>query len=151
MTRVKRIALVLASFSVFVVPLAWSQGGNAEQQIKNLVYQAVEATLKVDTNALEKLLADDYTGIRGDGLLLTKAQEIERLKSGAINYDKYDVQELKIRIYRHTAVATGMTYFNGITNGKPFGGTTLTTRVWVKQKGNWKLVSFQATRVPSAS
>jgi hypothetical protein len=147
MKRAIRIALLLITFSLLVVPMAGSQDGNVEQQIKTLVDQAVAATLKVDTTALELLLADDYTGIRGDGLLLTKAQEIGRLKSGTIKYDRNDVQTLKIRIYGHTAVATGMTSFNGITSGKPFGGTTLTTRVWVKRKGNWKLVSFQATRV----
>ena len=52
-----RIALVLIILSLLVVPLSWSQGGNAEQQIKELVDQHIAALMKADTNSLEKLLA----------------------------------------------------------------------------------------------
>jgi len=41
------------------VPLAWSQGGNAEQQVKEVNEQLLAAMAKADTNSLEKLLADD--------------------------------------------------------------------------------------------
>jgi len=61
-----RIALVLITVSLLVVPLAWSQGGNAEQQIKTANNNLITAVLKADTDTLEKLLADDYTGVRGD-------------------------------------------------------------------------------------
>jgi hypothetical protein len=142
-----RIALVLITVSLLVVPLAWSQGGSAEQQIKTLIDQVYTALLKADTNSLETLLSDDYTGIRGDGLLLTKAQEIESVKSGAIKYETNEIKDLKIRVYGNTAVTTVLTFFKGITNGKPNSGNVRTTRVWVKQMGKWKCVSYQATRV----
>jgi ketosteroid isomerase-like protein len=143
----KRIALILTTLSLLVVPLAWSQGGNAEQQVKEVNEQLLAAMAKADTNSLEKLLADDYTAIRGDGMLTTKAQEIENFKSGATKYETNDIQDMKIRVYGHTAVATMLVFFKGTANGKPFGGTTRVTRVWVKQKGNWKCVAHQVTRV----
>jgi hypothetical protein len=37
----KRIALILTTLSLLVVPLAWSQGGNAEQQIKTNTTRAL--------------------------------------------------------------------------------------------------------------
>jgi ketosteroid isomerase-like protein len=148
----QRIVLVLITLSLLVVPLAWSQGGNAEQQAKEMTNQHITALMKADTNSLEILLADDYTGIRGDGTLSTKAQEIGNVKSGTLKTDKSDIKDLKIRVYGHTAVVTALTFFKGTTpSGTPFSGTTRSTRVWVKQKGNWNLVSFQATRVPSGS
>jgi hypothetical protein len=139
--------LTLVILSLLVAPLAWSQGGSTEQQIKTLIDQVYAALLKADTTSLETLLSDDYTGIRGDGLLLTKAQEIESVKSGAIKYETNEVRDLKIRVYGHTAVTTVLTFFKGITNGKPNSGNVRTTRVWVKQMGKWKCVSYQATRV----
>ena len=142
----QRIALVLITLSLLAVPLAWSQGGNSEQQIKTLIDQVYAALLKADTNFLETLLSDDYTGIRGDGLLLTKAQEIESVKSGAIKYETNEIKDLKIRVYGNTAVTTVLTFFKGITNGKPNSGNVRTTRVWVKQMGKWKCVSYQASR-----
>jgi hypothetical protein len=143
----QRIALVLTILSLLTVPLAWSQGGNAEQQIKTLGEQLNAAILKADTNSLEKLLADDYTGVRGDGSVLTKAQEIEKYKSGAIKYETNEIKDLKIRVYGHTAVSTSLSSSKNIRDGKEHIGTTRSTRVWVKQKGEWKCVAFQTTRV----
>ena len=146
-----RIALVLITVSLLVVPLAWSQGGNAEQQIKTLGEQLNAANLKGDTSFLEKVLADDYTGVRGDGSVLTKAQEIEKYKSGAIKYETNEIKDLKIRVYGHTAVSTSLSFSKNIRDGKPRSGTTRNIRVWVKQKGTWKCVAYQTTRVPSAT
>jgi uncharacterized protein (TIGR02246 family) len=143
----QRIALMFTILSLLVVPLAWSQG-NAEQQIKELVDQHIAALMKADTNSLEKLLADDCTIIRGDGSFSTKAQEIANVKSGSLKTARTDIQDLKIRVYGHTAIATALSTFKGTTpSGTPVSSTLRSTRVWVKQKGTWKLVSFQATRL----
>jgi hypothetical protein len=142
-----RIALVLITVSLLVVPLAWSQGGNAEQQIKTANNNLITAVLKADTDTLEKLLADDYTGVRGDGSVLTKAQEIEKYKSGAIKYETNEIKDLKIRVYGHTAVSTSLSSSKNIRDGQQHIGTTRNIRVWVKQNGNWKCVAYQTTRV----
>ena len=143
----KRIALVLVTFSLLAVTLAWSKGGNAEQQIKTVTDEVSVALLKADTTSLEKLLADDYTGIHSDGRLVTKAQEIESVKSSALKYETNEIQDLKIRVYGHTAVATALASLKGTVSGKPFSFTVRSTRVWVKQNGNWMSVAYQATRV----
>ena len=147
MKRVQQIALVLITLSLLVVPMAWSQGGNAEQQIKTLGEQLNAANLKGDTSFLEKVLADDYTGVRGDGSVLTKAQEIEKYKSGAIKYETNEIKDLKIRVYGHTAVSTSLSFSKNIRDGQQHIGTTRSIRVWVKQKGTWKCVAYQTTRV----
>jgi len=61
------------------------------------------------------------------------------------------VRDSKIRVYGDTAVVTSLLFFKGTTSGKPFSGDVRSTRVWVKQKGNWKCVAFQVTRVAAAS
>ena len=151
MKRVQQIALVLITLSLLVVPMAWSQGGNAEQQIKTLGEQLNAATLKADTSFLEKVLADDYTGVRGDGSVLTKAQLIEGYKSGSIKYETIENKDVKIRIYGNTAITTDLSSVKNIRDGKPRIGTNRTTRIWVKQGDNWKCILYQTTRVPPAS
>jgi uncharacterized protein (TIGR02246 family) len=132
---------------LLVVPLAWSQGGNAEQQIKKLFDQVQAAELKGDGNALEKLYADDYTAIRGDGSLITKVQEIEKMKSGNLKWETNEIKDLKIRVYGNTAITTDLSFFKNVRDGKPRTGTNRTSRVWVKEGGNWKCVLYQTTRV----
>ncbi|MBZ5647466.1 MAG: nuclear transport factor 2 family protein [Acidobacteriia bacterium] len=121
--------------------------GNAQQEIKTLQGQLVQAILKSDTSFLEKYYADDYIAIHGDGKLTTKAQEIDNFKSGVTKYDSITVREAKIRIYGDTAVVNALASVTTIVNGKPFSGDVRNTRVWVKDNGNWKLVVFQTTRV----
>ena len=143
----QRIALVLTILSLLTVPLAWSQGENAEQQIKEVNDRYIAAQLNNDSDSLQKLMADDFTAIRSDGSLSTKAQEIEHIKSGALTHEKSDIQDVKIRVYGNTAVATVRSFFKGTVNGKPLSSTVRVTRVWLKQKGNWKCVALQSTRV----
>jgi uncharacterized protein (TIGR02246 family) len=151
MKSVRIIAPVLVAVCL-VVPLAWSQGGsNVEQQVTALNDEVAQAYLKGDTSVLEKHFADDVTIIHSDGKLITKAEEIENFKSGALKFDSIDVRGRKLRVYGDAAVASLLASIKGTANGKPFSGDIRNTRVWVKQEGNWKVVSFQITRVAPAS
>jgi len=120
-----------------------------DQEIKSLQGQVQQAILKGDTSVMEKYYADDYIAIHGDGKLTTKAQEIENFRSGVTKYESITVHEVKIRVYGDTAVANALVSVKTTVNGQHYSGDVRNTRVWVKQSGNWKLVSFQATRVIS--
>jgi len=150
MKNIKLISPVLLAVCLLVAPLARGQGGNVEEQIKMLSDQLSQATVKGDTSFFEKYLADDYVGIYASSQVLTKA---ETLKPGAVKYESFDVHEMKIRVYGDTAIVTSLTAAKGtvIAGGKTLSGDFRTTRVWVKQKDGWKLVTFQATQVPPAS
>src|SRR5712691_8584558 len=128
-----------------------SSGGNVEQQINTLTDQVVQALLKGDTSFFEEYYADDAMIIHGRGDQYTKAQEIETFKSGAHKFEAYDVHERKIHTYGDTAVANMEASAKGLINRQPFSGDYHVTRVWVKQKGNWKLVLYQVTPIAGAS
>jgi len=157
MKNLRIIAPALVVVCLLVAALAWGGGdytkprGNAEEQIKTLSDQEIQAYLKADIGFMEKYFADDYTAIHGDSRLYTKAQEIENYKSGALKYESIDVRERKIRAYGDTAVVIWLVSSNGTYNGKSFSGDFRVTDVWVKHKGDWKFVAFQVTRVPPPS
>jgi ketosteroid isomerase-like protein len=88
--------------------------------------------------------------IRNDGKLTTKVQEIENYKSGVTKYESIEIREATVRIHGKTAIYTSLNSIQATINGKPFSGDVRNTRVWVKQNGNWKIVSFQATKVAPA-
>ena len=141
----------LASHSQAKKPQKANANGSVQQQVKMLNDQMIEASLKGNTSVLEKYYADDCLVIHGDGKVSTKAQEMEDFKSGAVKYDSLDVREQKILTYRDTGVANVLVSTKGTFHGKPLSSDVRATRVWVKQKGEWKNVLFQVTRVPSPS
>jgi hypothetical protein len=126
---------------------ATGDGTAVEQQIKTLHAQGREAALKADSSFWEEYLADDYVGVGADGSLLTKDQSVEMLKSGAIRYEAIDERNVKVRVYGDTAVVSAVASLKLSVNKSPLTGNYRETFVWVKQEGNWKLASFQATRV----
>jgi len=119
----------------------------AHQEIKALQGQVLQAILKADTSVMEKLYADDYVAIHGDGVLTTKAQELENFRSGVTKYESITVSEAKIRIYGNTAVVNARASVKTLVDGKPYSGDVRNTRVWVKEGASWRLVVFQTTRV----
>ena len=159
MRSTRFIAPVLVAVCLLVTTLALGRGdnlpanlsGNAEEQIAALSDQEVQAYLKADTGFMERYFADDYTAIHGDGQLTTKAQEIENFKSGALKYESVDVRERKIRTYGDAAAVIWLVSSKGTYGGKSFSADFRVTDFWVKQKGNWKVVAFQVTRVAPAS
>ncbi len=146
------VAAILA-VCLLVLPLASARGqetkgGNAEEQLKALQTRAIEALLKSDTGFFEKYFADDIVIIHGTGAVVTKAQDIQNLKSGALKYESYDVSDRKIRIYGNTAVVNDVTSTKGLIASKPFNGDFRVTWVWAELNGNWKIVSRQITKIP---
>ncbi len=142
----KRFMIVLA-FVVAASALALGQAGNVEQSIKALTEQVRQATLKGDVAAFDKLLADDYISINVLGAASTKAQVLENVKSGKLKYEALEFSDTKVRVYGDTALVNATANVKGHLGATDLSGQNRIVRVWVKRKGQWQSVSFQATRV----
>ena len=145
-----RLAIVMLMAALTVPATMLAQGSKDEQQIRAITRELVQAQQKGGAEGaavLEKYYANDCTGVRGDGKVLTKAQEIEAYKSSGIKYQASELKDLKVRVYGRSAVSTTLAFNDNMRNGKRFSGTTRTARFWVKQDGGWKLVYYQTTRV----
>jgi ketosteroid isomerase-like protein len=92
---------------------------------------------------LERLIGDDFLFIRKTGEIWDKKAFLESVKSR-----KLDVQEkdLKTRIYGDTAI---LTHMDSLKNPDGAMVEMIATRVFVKQRGLWKLVSVQDTALPA--
>ena len=142
----KRFMIVLA-FIVAASALALGQAGNVEQSIKTLVEQTRQAALKGDVAAFDKLLADDYISIGFDGTTRTKADVLELFKSGKLKYEAIEYSDMKVRVYGNTALDNTTSNLKGHLGATDLSGQWRIVRVWVKRKGQWQSVSFQATRI----
>jgi len=150
MKRLLIVAMLVAAFSfVFsqTTRIRANQKGNDEQAVRQLLNEASAALGRNDAAALDRIYADDYTLVNESGVLTTKAPRLAAIKSGELKYESVSFEEVNIRLYGNTAVATFRVTSKGQTKGQEIGGQFRATSTYVKMKGRWQLVAAQVTRI----
>jgi len=89
-------------------------------------------------------------GIGPNGDAADKSKTIQELKDGTVKYSAIDVTEENVRMYGDTGIYNGRGNVKMTINGQPQTADVRVTIVWLKQNGQWKRVSFQATRIQPA-
>lgn len=108
------------------------------------------AVLHADTGELGNLLADDYISITAKGMLQTKAQALENLRSRQTQIVSLAISDRKVRFYGFTAVVTSLARVEGTKDNEDISGSFRYTHVYVRTPaGLWKLVSAESSRIPA--
>lgn len=96
---------------------------------------------------MDRLLADDYIAITANGTIETKAQALALRKAGTLRITRLELSDFKIRIYGDTAVVTSRAEIHGSNGASDISGHYRYTRVYNRRLGQWKIVSFEASRI----
>ena len=113
-----------------------------ELAIKDLMQQFASAALKSDTSVAEKQYADDLFMTSQSGKLYTKTQALQDLKNSFRSYQNDDLKFLHLD--KNTVVVN---YQNTRKRETLDEAKFRVTAVWVKRKGEWKIVSVQSSRI----
>jgi uncharacterized protein (TIGR02246 family) len=126
-----------------------AQGSSAvELAIIQLEKDWVQAALKKDAAAMERIIADDWVGVAFNGTTLTKAEVLNDLKSGTTASETIELGPLKVRVFGDTAIVNGSATEKSTWQGKDSSGHYVLVDVFVKRNGRWQVVSSQATKRP---
>ena len=117
------------------------------KEIEGLELDWRQAQLTNNISMVDRLLADDYLGISANGTLETKADELATRRSGSLHITELDLSDIKIRIYGDTAVVTSKAELVGKKGDRDISGRYRYTRVYSNRAGQWRIVSFEASRV----
>jgi ketosteroid isomerase-like protein len=141
-------------FIAFVLLVAATAPVAAQEMGDPTLVAAVEAFRKalIDPTkaALDKLTMDELSYGHSSGLVQDKSAFEEALLSGASDFVSIDLSDQTMKIVGNTAWVR--LSLSGVTNdgGKP-GETHLSVLlVWMKQKGQWRLLARQAVKVAVA-
>lgn len=142
------LALALLSLGYAQTPTS-SENQSTENEIRQMIEQFRTALLKRDTDALARIWADNYTFINAKGAVLTKAQRVANLKSGATKFDTMEAdKDITVVVYGNDlALATGRLTIKGQYSGKATSGQFQSRHVWAKLPSGWQLVSNQITPI----
>jgi ketosteroid isomerase-like protein len=145
----KRIAfavcVVVLVFGVAI--LAKTQAGSVEQELIKLENTWNDALVKKDLASVNKILADDYIATDYDGIVSTKAQEMENLKSGESVVTSALTDDVKVRVYGDAAVVTFRWTSKATFKGKDTSGQYRWTDTWVKLAGRWQCVAAHGSKI----
>ena len=75
------IILLLAAV-IGPAAVGWAQNAKDEQEIKDRIHRVGRALVAADVEYLNRAWADEWTGCTSQGVLVTKTEELERLRSG---------------------------------------------------------------------
>ncbi|RZJ04333.1 MAG: nuclear transport factor 2 family protein [Brevundimonas sp.] len=108
------------------------------------------AQIEGDGAALERLIADDYVLVGGDGSRTDKAAHIAEFTAPEMDLQPVTVREAVEHVWPNGAALGGTVDIVGAYAGAPFRQTLRYIDVWALRDGRWQVVYGQATRVPAA-
>jgi ketosteroid isomerase-like protein len=146
------LAGVLLTGSLSAAAFGTGPHPRRKDEYKHQVEQLEEvwrtAQLNDDVAAMDKLLADDYVGITMMGQVVTKMQQLDRMKNRTLVLDKIALDDVKVKLIGSTAIVTSRADIDGTNDGEPIHGNYRYTRVYSRTPaGVWKITNFEATRV----
>ncbi|HZZ38153.1 MAG TPA: nuclear transport factor 2 family protein [Acidobacteriaceae bacterium] len=131
--------------------LAWGfphhERTNIRKDIESLEQQWRQAILTNNVSEMDHLLADDYIGITSNGTVESRAQDLAQRRAGTVRITELDLSDMHIRVYGDTAVVTSQAQLQGTNGASDISGEYRYTRVYNRRLGQWKIVSFEASRM----
>jgi ketosteroid isomerase-like protein len=150
--------LLMAIITIALSSLAVAQEGSKQaatksksataEELENRFREYADALTKKDMQALDNIWAADYTFINPQGQLVTKAQRMENIKSGATEFQAINPQREQLKVHGNVAVDIGRVTLQGTKyGGKESSGEYRYTNVWTKTPAGWQLDANQITRI----
>jgi len=153
---------MLAAVIALTWSLAFAQDGQrqstqirrAEQEIERLERQRFNAYLKLDASALNRIMSEDYTSVYSNGQVITKAQELESIKTapaGVLSNLSALIDQLSVRHFGTSAVVSGILTIKGtivwFQKETTINAVFRYTALYVKKLRRWQIVSSQYTQI----
>jgi ketosteroid isomerase-like protein len=145
----KAFGSMLTLFFILAVAgsfLGQERSARMQEEILKMEKDFGQAVITNDADAVGQFLTDDWIIIDPDGGVIDKARFLGVIKSGALTHEQMDSDDVRIRVYADTAIATALTRTKGKFMGQDFSTQERATDVLVKKDGRWQIVFSQLTR-----
>ena len=135
------VLLVAATTLPAIQAIGQQDQGQVEQEVKKVERQWLDAYEKHDAAAMDKIVANDWTGTFPDGSVQTKEVVMRLVKHPRppeMPGPSFTSEDVKARVYGDTVILTGR-----IITAWPSGSRQQAryTDTYVKRNGNWQVVA----------
>ena len=138
---------ILITLFIIVTNICFSQS-SIEKEVLAVEQARFNAMANKDFEKLEQIISDDLHYIHSNGSYDSKRSFLDAIKKGNRSYDRITIEKSKVRIYGKTAIINAeCTYHRKKENGEPNNLKLRYTNVYIKQKGQWKFVTWQSFKI----
>jgi ketosteroid isomerase-like protein len=118
------------------------------QEIFNLEREAAHAIQLSDGTFFRRVYSDDFAGTLSRGETVNKTGFITAVQSSAVRYDAFNATDVKIHIFRDTAVATCLWSARAVVKGQNVNSQMRVMHIYVNGGNGWKVVAGQTSPLP---
>jgi len=118
---------------------------SSKEQLLQTFERFRKALFDCDANALREMIAEDYQGFDPQGQLQDKKMTLEAYCPGGVRLERYDVEDLEIRIIEKVGIITGTGRIQGKYAESVFAHHVRFLDIYVDKDGRWRLYLSQVT------
>lgn len=119
---------------------------NSEQEILSLSREKWRWMSERKTDSLAALFHEAAVFVHM-GATMSRDQELDVIRSGAIQYKNAEIQEASVRFIGTTAILLNRIRLIAVVGGNEVTNPFMVTEVYVQQGGAWRLASLSFTRL----
>jgi len=124
------------------------QGSSDADMISNIEQQIAKAWVNHDRATIEAILASEWSVIDPTGQVLTRQQVLEETFSTTDRrIQSMVIDEVRVRTFGDTAVATGRTRATGSYRGTSSSVVLRFADVFVRRDGRWQVVASRGSAI----
>ena len=132
----------LIGAALFIQPTALNAEFTRLEDVWNTAHR------NADAEALAALWAEDLEVVVPRMPPMSKAEALAFARTGRMRFERYETSQIKLRTYGDTAVVTGRLQRTRTVAGKETTDDWRFTKVYTRQNGAWRVVSFHASDSP---
>jgi hypothetical protein len=118
------------------------------EEIVNLEREAAHAIQLNDGTFFRRVYSDDFAGILTHGQQVNRTQWIETIQSTNVRYDSFSASDIKVRVFKVSAVATCLWSMRSVINGKRVNSQIRSIHVYINSPRGWHVIAGQTTNLP---
>ena len=163
----KKIAIVLMTWFAVALPMhpqdarqlqreecmdtCMRERPNADLQRQEVIALEKEAARAIqlgDRTFFRRVYTDDFSGVLSRGQNVDKSSFIAVVQAPEIKYESFTASDIKVRLYRDVAVATGTWSIRAVLKGQRMTSQMRAVHVYIYGPGGYHVVAAQITSLP---
>jgi len=139
--NMNRRALGSVAILAFALLQATAQSADPREKLQVLEHMWNEAQVQRDAHAVEAMIAETFINTEYDGEVSDKRKFLADIADPEFQPSSMNLHDMKVTLYKDTAVIAGIYHAKGTVNGKPYDHTGRFTDTWVFENGRWLCVA----------